>query len=203
MQQLTQRQRPHMRRITQYSPTILISGPRGMFAAINIFHQHGTASAAHASHCANQFRGLLHVMQSQAAHHNIELAFVEGQSLRIAHAKRNIFHAMFFGSSTGNRQHFFRQIHSQNFARFICKGLRDVSRPSCNVQNTFRAGKPRSGNQPRDALFIGNPRIGSESRRLRGERFANNFVMRERHTSSLSAGDKTMPSRNSTSGGHL
>src|ERR1700675_3450122 len=105
-----------MRRITQYFPAILISGSRGMLAAINIFYQHHTSTAAYASHPANYFGGLLHVMQSEAAHHNIERAFIEGQILRVAHTKRNIFHAAFFGSSAGNSQHRFGQIPSYNFA---------------------------------------------------------------------------------------
>ncbi len=129
MQQFTQRQGPHMRRIAQYFPAILKSSPRGMFAAINIFYQHSTASAAHPSHPANHFHGLLRVMQSQAAHHNIELTFLEGQILRIASSKRNIFHTALFCSSTGNVQHCLRQIHSHNFARIFCKGLRDVPGP--------------------------------------------------------------------------
>jgi len=87
-----------------------------MFAAINIFHRHHTATAAYASHPAKYFGGLLHVMQSQAAHNDVELAVVEGQILRVASAKRNIFDATFFGSSAGNGEHRFRQIHSQNFA---------------------------------------------------------------------------------------
>ena len=77
--------------------------------------------------------GLLHVMQSEPTHHNIELACIEGQILRVASAKRNISNAMFCCPSTGNGQHCFRKIHSHNFARVFCKRLRDVSRPSSNV----------------------------------------------------------------------
>src|ERR1700731_2054960 len=102
-------------------------------------------------------------MQSQAAHHNIELAIAKGQILRIASSKRNIFYAALSCSSTSNVQHGLSQIHSHNFARVFCKGLRDVPRASCNVQNAFRARQSCSRNQPRDALLIENQGLAAKA----------------------------------------
>jgi hypothetical protein len=47
-----------------------------MFDGVKIFNQHCIVTAAYASHSVNHFGGLLHVMQSEATHYNIEFAFV-------------------------------------------------------------------------------------------------------------------------------
>lgn len=70
--QLADRERLHVRRIAQFFPAVLISGPPEMFAAVDVLDENRAAEAANTSHFSNNLRGILHMVQRQPANHDIK-----------------------------------------------------------------------------------------------------------------------------------
>ncbi len=144
-QHFAERKCPHVRRVSQNLPAVLISCARGMFAGVDVFHQHPAACAANTSHLPQNRQRLLKMMQRKPAHHNVEGPILKRKILRIGGLERHIEDAAFFRPLPGERQHGVRQVDTDGFSRASSKGFRDVPRPRGDIQHALVASKMGRG----------------------------------------------------------
>src|SRR5260370_7397638 len=128
--------------VTQFLPAILIGGALGMLAAVDIFNEDGTAETANSGHFSDNLRGILHVMKSETAHHNVKLFLFEGEVLHIPDSKRYVRDSSRLRTFRADCQHRGRQINTNHFPRSARKCFRDAPRPSRDIQPPPPAFQP-------------------------------------------------------------
>lgn len=89
------------------------------------------------------------------------------------------------GALFGNGEHRVGEIDADDFASGAGKSFGDVAGTGGDVEDAFTAMQMGGFDEALDALFVGDPRIGSESLGLRGERFANDVVVSRQRTSPI------------------
>jgi len=148
-----------------------------MFAGVNVFDHDLAARAANTRRFAQNYERLLQMMQCEPAYHNVERPTFKREILRIRSAERNIGDAALLRALLRDRKHCVRQVDANNFAGGACECFRDVSRARRNVENSLVPAEMSGRDQPPDAGFVGNPRIGRECLSLCCEGFAYDVVV--------------------------